>query len=268
MTDSLRQQLLADACQMARTGGELARGLIGRTAADRKPDRTVVTEADHAVQDLILTRVAERYPRHAVLAEETVRRPHRHRGAAEAEYCWVVDPIDGTRNFTRSLPVFATAVAVLRGGLPVAAAVYEPNLEQLYAASVGGGSTLNGRAVGVSREPPHHDTLIGVPSGRNQPTPPAVHDWLDRWNLRNLGSTALHMALVAAGSIDAAFCQECRVWDVAAGWLLIREAGGLCTDLAGGDLFPLDLSAAADRDLPFLAAGPSLHPRLLATLAP
>jgi myo-inositol-1(or 4)-monophosphatase len=244
----------------------LARRYVGRVAAQRKADRSLVTDADHAVQARILATIAEKYPHHAVLAEEAIPQPAVHPAITDAEFCWIIDPIDGTRNFYRRLPSFTTVVAVARAGRPIAAAIYDPNANELYAAVQGRGATLNGTPISVSDEATSATTLIGVPSSHRRALPPAVHQWLDRWNFRNLGSTALHVALVAAGRLDAAICLECRVWDVAAAWLIAREAGARCTDLAGEDRFPMDLATVGAQEVPCLASRPGMHEKLLATL--
>lgn len=267
MTDAPQlDALLSDVCSLAREGGTLARRFVGRVAARRKDDRSLVTDADHAVQAHILAAIFDKYPHHAVLAEETIEHPTHHPAITDAEYCWIIDPIDGTRNFYRRLPSFATVVAVARAGRPIAAAIYDPNANELYAAAQGRGATLNGSPIAVSDETTLVTTLIGVPSSHRQALPPAVHGWLDHWNFRNLGSTALHVALVAAGRLDAAICLECRVWDVAAAWLIATEAGARCTDLRGENRFPLELATVGHRDVPCLAARPTLHAKLLATL--
>lgn len=268
MTDApYLDELLTDVCALAREGGAMAHGFLGRVVAERKHDRSLVTEADRAVQAHILKTVAEKYPDHAVLAEEAIHRPGRHTPIADAEFCWIIDPIDGTRNFYRQLSSFTTSIAVARAGRPVVAAVYDPNTDELYAAAEGRGAALNGITISASDDTSLTTTLIGVPSSHNKPLPPAVHRWIDEWNFRNLGSTALHMALVAAGRLDAAICLECRVWDVAAAWLIVSEAGGVSTGFSGDALFPIDLAMVGDAIVPCLSARPGLHPRLLASLA-
>jgi len=260
-------ELESTACELARAGGALARQRLGTATASRKADRTLVTDVDHAVQDLILETLGRRFPTHAVVAEETLRRPDRHAALGEAEFCWIVDPLDGTRNYLRGFPGFATSIAVARAGVPVVAAVYGPMTDQLYRAASGLGAWLGERRLGVRNEGSGRDTLLAVPSGRSRPLPRAVVRWLDKLVLRNIGSTALHLALVAAGALDAAFSHECGVWDVAAGWLLVCEAGGVVTDLAGQPLFPRNLADRAGDDVQFLAAGPRLHAELLGALS-
>ena len=157
-------------------------------------------------------------------------------------------------------------MALLRRGEPIVGVVYDPLHDSVYRAAAGDGAFLGDRRLSVAENPAHGDILIGVPSGHNRKMPEVIHAWLDRFNLRNVGSTALHLAYVAAGCLDVAYCRECHIWDIAAGWLLVREAGGVITDPAGGDMFPMALERANEKDTPFLAAGKSLHDELLAEL--
>jgi len=256
--------ILAYAAEWARAGGRVARRRFGSATASRKHDRTLVTDAEHAVQALLLDAIVKRFPSHAVLTEETMRRPERHAAIEAAEGCWSIDPIDGTRNYWRGVPSFAVSVGVLRSGTPIVGAVYAVMTDQMFTAYAGGGARCDKVRLQVADGPPTHETLIGSPSGHGDPMPATIHEWLDRMTLRNLGATALHLALVAAGALDAAFCLECRLWDVAAGALLVLEAGGRFTDPNGREYFPMSRSQTAARDkMPFLAAGPNLHRHLL-----
>ncbi len=239
---------------LARQAARISRSLFGRTSVERKDDNSPVTEADHRIQSYIIEAVAENYPDHACVAEEEERQASSLPPPEEAEYCWVVDPLDGTRNFTRGFPVFATSVALLRGNEPVVAVIHEHRSDWTCSAAVGEGALCNGRPVRVADRPIDRDTLIAIPSGRRRPIFPIIRAWADRHVLRNVGSTALHMAYVAAGAVDAAVCYECKLWDIAAGVLLVREAGGRVTDLTGKDIELPHPSDHADRDLPLFAA--------------
>jgi len=263
MTDPAAE-ILARAIEWAHVGAQIARRRLGRAVVSRKQDRSPVTDADHAVQEAILDRIASHYPDHAVITEETVRQPGRHRPFSQAEWCWVIDPIDGTRNYARGMPGFAISIGVLRDGLPAVGAVLDVMGGPIYTAIASRGAYRNGQRVRVRDDPPTRDTMIGSPSGQGRALPAAVHEWFDRMTLRNMGSTALHLAMVAAGMMDAAFCLEGRLWDVAAGALLVTEAGGMVTDLHGEEIFPVTADRVENSECePFLAAGPTLHRRLL-----
>jgi myo-inositol-1(or 4)-monophosphatase len=257
-------EILGRAVEWARHGGQMARARFGQSVSSRKHDQTLVTDADHAVQDAIVHAVASTYPHHAVFTEETLAHADRHAPAGEAEWCWVIDPIDGTANYARQVPCFSVSIGVLRAGRPAVAAVYAVMTDQMYAARRGGGAWCGGRRLAVADGPMTGDTMIGAPSSRGGAMPKPAHAWCDAMTMRNFGSAALHQAMVASGALDAAFCTRCKLWDIAAGALLITEAGGVFTDMAGRDYFPITVPRPGQTcETPFIAAGPTLHPQLI-----
>ena len=252
--------------ELARTGGTLARRFLGKVRATRKPDNSPVTPADTAVQEAILAILAQRFPDHAILVEEEVADPSRHAQIARAEYCWVIDPIDGTRNFARGMPVYCTSVAVLHRGQPIAGAIHDATQDVVYSASRGGGTFRGNAPVRLADRPIDVDTTIAISSIRKSPIPTSVRSWLDQYLFRNIGSLCLHMVWVAAGLTDAAFSLESKIWDIAAGALQIEESGGVVTDHAGNSLWPADLANYRGDDVPMLAGTPTMHRRLLDSL--
>lgn len=264
------EDMLDLAVRLATEAGRLARVPAGPRRVQRKPDNSVVTDTDHAIQRRILQAVSETYPGHAVCAEETIVNPGAHARLADAQYCWVVDPLDGTRNFVAGLPWYSTSIAVLEHGRPVVGVVTEHGTGTTYAAVAGGGATMNGQPIRVAGWPADADLIVALPSNKDVLTQHVLRTWgaMRRLMLRNLGSTALHLALVATGGIGAAFARRCKLWDVAAGALLVTEAGGRFTDPFGGPRLPFDLSADPHTDLPFLAGNPDAHAALLSTMTP
>lgn len=239
--------------------------MFGRTSTSRKADDSPVTEADHAVQEALLNAIAQHWPDDAVVTEETQAAPDRHGEAGSAKRCWVIDPIDGTRNYARSVPLFSVSVGVIENGRPVVGVIHDPNSKDTYSASRGGGLWFND--VQVSRETraareASRDVLIGSPTGQHHDLPAVVHDWFDRYNIRNVGSTALHLAYLAVGGFDAAILSNCHLWDIAAGWLLCEEAGVVVRTLDGSTVFPADPAEAAARRYSYLAARPAMLGKL------
>lgn len=258
------------AARLADDAAAIALPRIGERPSDRKADNSVVTEADHAIQAHILAAIAREHPDHAIITEEIVRRPEMHAHLAHARYCWVIDPIDGTRNFVAGFPCFATSIAVLDRGRPVAAAIREHNTPALYTAALGEGAAVNGRTIRVRVPLPEEDWLVGGPSSKDALTTRVLETWIHTRGLiyRNVGTSAVHLAWVASGALVAAFAKRCKIWDIAAGMLLVSEAGGTITGVLGQGLLPLDLTADADTDIPFLAAEPAAHARLLGLIRP
>ena len=241
---------------------------LGQAKSVRKPDDSVVTETDYAIQERIAVAVAEAYPNHAVVGEETLDEARGRADPRTARYCWVIDPLDGSRNYAAGFPCFATSIAVLDQGRPVVAVVSEHNLGLLYAATLGGGATLGGEPIRVAEPAPGEDFLVGIPSSKDRFTVNVLQSWVATRGLicRNTGSTALHLAMVASGALSAAFAKRAKIWDVAAGALLVTETGGRFTDPTGGELLPFALDADADEDLPFVAGPPRLHRRLIESI--
>lgn len=260
------ETLCETAVVLAQIGGQTAAKYFGKVVATRKADDSPVTVADHAAQEAILSALAHRHPSHSILVEEDVVRPDRHAALMASDYCWIVDPIDGTRNFSRGVRVYATSIAVLHEGRPVAAAIFDATSEVVYSASLGGGAFRGPDRIQLSDRPIDHDTTVAVGSFRRRAVPRAVRGWLDHFLLRNFGSTSLHLAWVATGLVDAAYSAECKLWDIAAAGLLIEEAGGIVTDHAGRLLWPVELGGYGGQDLPVLAGTATMQSHLLATL--
>jgi myo-inositol-1(or 4)-monophosphatase len=258
--EDIRQQSM----HWIRQAGLIARARLGTAVASQKPDRSPVTDVDHAVQAALLEAIARHFPCDAVIAEETLSDSDQHASVCSADRCWVIDPIDGTRNYARGLPVFAISVALMEAGSPVVGWVFNPMTGQMHSASRGGGAWLDDERIQAADEPLGDQSFIAVPSGREAALPAIVHEWIDQTVLRSLGSTALHLAFVASGALDAAFSGKCRLWDIAAGVLVAEEAGAVVCSLQGQPYFPLELKAYDGGLMPFLAAGPTLLKQLLA----
>ncbi len=262
------KDMLDLAVRLATESTSIALSRFGHTTTTLKADDSVVTEADHMVQDHILGGIAGAYPDHAVCAEETLSQSHRFPGRTDAQYCWVIDPIDGTRNYASGLPSFSTSIGVLDRGRPIAGVVYEHNVRLLFTAGLGMGASRNGTPVHVEEVPKGCDVLLGIPSSKDRMSVNILRDWVAEPGLvcRNFGSTALHLAYVASGALGAVFCKRAKIWDIAAGVLIVTEAGGRITDAQGVDRTSFDLSLDSNEDLPFLAAAPLVHDRLLESI--
>lgn len=259
------ERLLAEASKLAAEAGQIILDRWRRVPSRRKADGSEVTDADLAAEEHIIETLRRSYPDHDIVGEESGLQTAQ---ARRGRYCWAVDPLDGTRNYARGFPCFATSIALLEDGVPVVGVVREHTTAKTYAAAAGRGATVDGLPLAVAHRPLDRDFLVGVPSAKQDESPAPVQRLLERVNLRNTGSTALHLALVAAGAIDAAFARRCYMWDIAAGHLLVREAGGVCTDLAGRPLAPLPPEADPMGRTPFLAAGHHVHAELIDLLTP
>lgn len=238
---------------------------FGSARASIKADRTIVTDVDHEIQAHVLGAIARRFPDHAVIAEEAIAGPEVHADARTARYCWVVDPLDGTRNYASGFACFATSIAVLDRAVPIVAVVVEHNTGQTFTALAGDGALLNGERIHAAPAAVDDEVLLGIPSSKDALSVRAVRAWAAEKGLicRNLGSAAYHLALVACGAFAGTFCKQCKIWDIAAGALLVHEAGGVATDERGRSLTPFKLDVSTRADVPIVAAARGIHQRLL-----
>ncbi|MBN1612977.1 MAG: inositol monophosphatase [Deltaproteobacteria bacterium] len=200
---------------------------------DYKGEIDIVTEADRMSESLIISRIRDRYPRHTILSEES---PMTEGDPATR---WIIDPLDGTTNYAHGFPVFCVSIALERDGDICLGAVYNPMLDEMFAAERGKGAFLNGRKIWVSATATLRRGLLatGFPYDIRQTNENNMNYFnsmaLNAQAIRRAGSAALDMAYVAAGRFDGFWELKLRPWDTAAGWLLIREAGGTVTDLVG-----------------------------------
>ncbi len=224
--------------RMARRAGEelLRRWSPTGQAAVRVKGRArdLVTEADHAAEALLLQSIAGEFPGDGVMSEES--RPDEIRSGR----VWVVDPLDGTVNFAHGIPVFSVSVGFLVDGVPAAACVHAPRLGETFTAASGEGTRLDGRPVSVSAQTDLARALLctGFAYRRNEVRENNLGNFarmaLHSRGVRRLGSAALDLAFVAAGRFDGYWEPWLSPWDVAAGVLLVREAGGTVTEMGGG----------------------------------
>jgi myo-inositol-1(or 4)-monophosphatase len=229
--------LLNFAIQTAREAGRVLAEKFGRALqVSNKGDIDLVTEADIAAERLIVERIRSHHPRHAILTEESGDVVTA--GDASSEYKWVIDPLDGTTNYAHGYPCFCVSVALEHEGSVVVGVVYDPTRDELFAAERGGGATLNGRGLRVSETSDLNAALLctGFPYDVRDRGDFARHfrNFIMRaQSVRRDGAAALDLAYVAAGRFDGFYEEGLRPWDVAAGVLLVEEAGGRVTHYDG-----------------------------------
>ena len=204
-------------------------------AVETKSTNDFVTEVDRAAENAIVEVLRDAFPQHAILAEESGATA----GAADSEFEWIIDPLDGTTNFIHGFPQYAISIALARRGLLEQAVVFDPVRNELFTASKGSGAFLNDRRIRVSRRTRLADGLIGTGfpfrEFRHAESYLAIFRELTQKTagLRRPGAAALDLAYVACGRLDGFWEFGLQPWDMAAGTLLIQEAGGLVSDLAG-----------------------------------
>jgi myo-inositol-1(or 4)-monophosphatase len=233
LSDPYRAHRLA-AERAAIEAGALLQGLYGKVAAREKRPGDLVTEADSASQRRIGEILAAEFPESTLLAEEDGVQPD-----PANPWRWIVDPLDGTINFAHGFPFWCVSIALEHQGDLVVGVIHNPLTGQTFAATKGQGATLDGRPLRVSNAPTLRESLIstGLPT-QFEPDADRTLRHLRRMStgthsFRRTGSAALNLAYVASGAFEVFFATKINPWDVAAGVVLIREAGGLVTSLAG-----------------------------------
>ncbi|AKC70139.1 inositol monophosphatase family protein [Pandoraea oxalativorans] len=213
---------------------------LHRLTVSKKHHNDFVTEVDRASEAVIIDTLKGAYPDHAILAEESGRSGGKDGGS---DFQWIIDPLDGTTNFIHGFPYFCVSIALAYKGEVVQAVVYDPNSNELFTASRGGGAFLNERPIRVGARDRLADGLIGTgfPFRETDDVETFTRLFVEMSGacagLRRPGACALDLANVAAGRLDGFFEQGVNAWDMAAGSLLVMEAGGRVGDYAGGDAF-------------------------------
>jgi myo-inositol-1(or 4)-monophosphatase len=238
MSQASLHPMLNIAIKAARAAGNI----INRAALDLdllqisvKSPNDFVTEVDHAAEAAVIETLLTAYPGHGILAEESGRQ----HGAKHSEYLWIIDPLDGTTNFIHGFPVYAVSIALAHRGVMQQAVVYDPARNDLFYATRGRGAFLNDRRLRVSKRTRMNEALIGTGfpfrKGDNFKRYVKMFEEVMQHcaGLRRPGAAALDLCYVAAGWYDGFFETGLNPWDIAAGSLMITEAGGLIGNFTG-----------------------------------
>ncbi|MHB1528796.1 MAG: inositol monophosphatase family protein [Acidiferrobacteraceae bacterium] len=254
--------MLNIAVKAARQAGKLLlrySGQLGNLTVETKGRNDFVTAADRDAEYVIMKTIRAAYPNHAILAEESGL----HAGN---EYEWIIDPLDGTTNFVHGYPQFAVSIALRHRGQLDQAVVYDPLRDEIFTASRGGGAHLNDRRIRVSQSNSLSSSLLGTGF------PFKSMEYLETWigtfrailprthGIRRAGSAALDLAHVASGRLDGFWEIGLGAWDIAAGSLLVIEAGGMVSDFAGGQ----DFLATGN----VIAGNPKIHGEITHLIGP
>ncbi len=229
----------------------------------RKGPNDFVTEVDQAAEQAIVDVLRSAYPDHAILAEESGASANLH---DENENVWIIDPLDGTTNFIHGFPQYAVSIALQQRGQITQAVIYDPTRNELFTASKGAGAFLNDKRIRVTKRDKLADALIGT--GFPYTDLSALEEYTKMFRvmteksagLRRPGAASLDLAYVAAGRLDGFFEKNLKPWDMAAGALLVTEAGGIVANFSG----EADYLYKGD----VIAGSPKIFAQMLNTLAP
>jgi len=256
------QALLNTAVKAAHRAGDIAIRQLKRLDEVRVHSKGIndfVTQVDEAAEESIISTIQQYYPDHAILAEESG-----HRG--DSEYTWIIDPLDGTTNFIHGLPIFSVSIALRIKGRMSIGVVYDPNRQELFTAIRGRGAQVDGHKIRVSGRRGLEGALIGTGF------PYRSHDRMQSYlamleqvllntaGVRRPGSAALDLANLAAGRLDGFWEFGLNIWDIAAGSLILREAGGLISEMEDKD----DYLTTGN----IIAGSPRVHDALKKMLTP
>jgi len=235
---------------------------LDRLTVVRKAHSDFVSEVDGAAEEAIIKTLLDAYPDHSILAEESGRSGD----ANKSDYQWIIDPLDGTTNFLHGFPKYGVSIALLHRGVLSQAVVYDPVSDELFTASRGSGAFLNDHRIRVSKRVQLGESLIGTGFPFRDFTHIEAYlamfkDIIPRTaGIRRPGSAALDLAYVAAGRYDGFWETGLAPWDIAAGCLLILEAGGMVSDLEGNGHY---LKSGQ-----VVAGNPKIFVQLLQVIAP
>lgn len=243
LTQTIKKQYLEIAIVVAHKAGKALMKYWGKLKEIREKEHfsNLVTEADKASENIILRELKRNFPGHAILTEETGLHP-----SQDSEFLWVIDPLDGTTNFSHQFPVFAISIGLMYQNEPVVGVIYDPYFEQLYTGAIDLGAKRNNKKIAVSKVAKLQRSLLatGFAYDRNQTVnnnyAQFCHLTSITHGVRRLGSAALDLAYVASGSLDGFWERGLQPWDICAGAVILKEAGGLLSDYDGS---PLDMNS-------------------------
>jgi myo-inositol-1(or 4)-monophosphatase len=229
-------EFLETAIAAARRGGEVLDSWRSRFTVSEKSPANLVTEADLASQSAIHSLIRNRFPDHAFLGEEDL-----NEAGNESEYCWVIDPLDGTSNYVHGFPYYAVSIALQKDNELIVGVVFDPNRNEMFTAVKSQGAHLNGEPIAPSLVDTLREsmTVASLPIGA-KPDNPAIARFLlimqHAQTVQRTGSAALNLVYVACGRIDAFWSTSLKPWDVAAGALIVAEASGRVSTIRGRNI--------------------------------
>lgn len=245
--------IMDTAIEAAQAAGQvLLKGHAGEIEVDKRIPRDIKLAMDRKAEEIILGIIRDCCPTHAILSEEA--------GSikADSEYLWVVDPLDGTMNYSRHVPLWGTSIGLMRGGEEILGVIFDPIHDELYSAEKGKGAFLNGNPIHVNDESSMENCAIAFGFAAEETLFQKGHDAVTRLTaragkVRDLGTAVLHLAYVASGRFEG-FCElGLNLWDLAAGTVIVREAGGIV------DKLPL---AEKENAFGFIASNGRIHEEL------
>ena len=256
--------MLETAIVAARLAGARAMEEIKYTKTSVKNENEIVTQTDRTCQDLIIQRIKQTYPDHGFIAEEgpdgaILSQPPR---SADAVW-WVIDPIDGTNNFAHGMLCFTVSIAAVHHGKPIVGVIFEPATDSMYTSATNMDAQLNTSTITARDADISKLESFGIDSHISDQSTAGMIEVMKLTRFRNLGTTALQLAYTAKGSLLGTIALCARVWDFAAGAIIVQNAGAIITDFEGKEVFPIDLDIYSGQQYQILAANKKTHPKFV-----
>jgi myo-inositol-1(or 4)-monophosphatase len=246
--------MLEAATVSARLAGQHAMEQIKYVKPSVKNGNEMVTEADRQCQNIIIEQIRNSFPDDGFIAEEGADgKIFKLTPRTAPKVWWVIDPIDGTNNYARGILSFSVSVAAVCDGWPVVAAVFDPATDSMFTTSTGSDTQLNSSKISVSNDELNKLTSFAVDNKIPEEFEMPARKIMNACRFRNLGTTAMHLAYIAKGSLVGAITSSPALWDIAAGYLLIKNAGGIVTDFKGNEIFPVDTESYEGQRFEILA---------------
>ena len=256
--------MLETAVAAARLAGRLALKEQNHLKVSVKNGDEIVTQADGLCQQLIIKKIGDRFPEHGFIAEEgkggkIFKQPPKN----SQQIWWVIDPIDGTNNFAHRMPLFSVSIAAMKDGYPIAGVIYEPATDSMFTAIKDGVARLNGKRICATDEPLGRFSSVALDSYFDKKVAAWACKILQMTKFRNLGSTAIHLAYTAKGSLAAGIFSHAKLWDIAAGALIAESAGAVVSDWNGEQIFPVNLDSYSGQRFKVVAANKKAHSKII-----
>jgi myo-inositol-1(or 4)-monophosphatase len=261
-------RILDVATTAARLAGAQALKDITSSKASIKNANELVTQTDPLCQQIIIDHVSSHFPDHGFIGEEGADGKLFKQSPRGTElFWWVIDPIDGTNNFVHRIPSFSVSIGVMYEGRPIVGVIFDPNTNSMFTAIEHGSAQYNGTKISVSNDPIDEFGSVAIDSNLQGSLPSGIIQIMLRTRFRNMGSTALHLSYVATGGLVGAIVVCPKLWDIAAGALIVEQAGGIVTGWDGRKLFPLDLENYDGKSIKTIAANPKVHTEMVRLLS-
>ncbi|MFA5291698.1 MAG: inositol monophosphatase [Phycisphaerae bacterium] len=261
-------RFLETAVVAARLAGQYALEHINYVKTYAKSSSELVTDADSRCQQIIIDTIMQNFPDHGIIAEEgkdnkLFKQPPR----GDSDLWWLIDPIDGTNNYSQRILSFAVSIGLMSQGRPVLGVIFDPATDSMFTAAGDAPAQYNNVKIGINDKDIEFFQTIGIESLFTEGVPGWITCLQGLLRCRSLGTTALHLAYVAKGSFIAGIMHNPKLWDIAAGAFIAESAGAIVTDWKGDSLWPVDVNAYSGGPFTVLAANKKVHKKLVDMIA-